>query len=162
MNHQKTQMHYSRRMLGAVLANRKIAVCVGIAMLLTACGSSKPGASDIEPYLVDNFGKCPLWTLQGVKKTDGVELENAYRLDYSAELTLKDSPENTVKVFLVHEHDPLYTPCTDSITAMVYQMASNGQKTIAKNYVLSGYAGFVKFEKGWRIATGIENTFTPK
>jgi hypothetical protein len=33
MNHQKTQIHYSRRMLGAVLANRKIVVCVGISIL---------------------------------------------------------------------------------------------------------------------------------
>lgn len=77
-------MHYSRRMLGAVLANRKIAVCVGIAMLLTACGSSKPGASDIEPYVIDQLGQCQLWTISDVRKTHGIEDGATYRVDFTA------------------------------------------------------------------------------
>jgi hypothetical protein len=139
----------------------KVVGGVCLAVLLTAC-SSKPGVEDIEPYLVkDNFGLCPLWTVHDVKKTDGAELENAYRIDYSAVLTLKKSPRETVDEYLAHEHDPVYEPCTDSLTAMLQLTLKSGQKLINSEYQMNGFAGFIKSEKGWRIATGIKNTFTP-
>lgn len=140
----------------------KVVSGVCLITMLSAC-SSAPDVEDIEPYLIkDNFGTCPLWTVHDVKKTDGAEIQNAYRLDYSAVLTLKKAPKDTVDEYLAHEHDPIYRPCTDTITTLLYQVINSGKKQLNSEYQMSGYAGFIKSEKGWRIATPIQNTFTPK
>lgn len=159
MNHQKTQMHYSRRMLGAVLANRKIAVCVGTAMLLTACGSSKPGASDIEPYVIDQLGQCQLWTISDVRKTDGIEDGATYRVDFTAKLTLKDTPEQTMENYGKHQMDPSYMGCHLYVSRLV---AVTESMSFAKQYVVTGAGILIKSEQGWRLRGELQSGFQPK
>ena len=159
MNHQTTQMHYSRRMLGAVLANRKIAVCVGIAMLLTACGSSKPGASDIEPYVIDQLGQCQLWTISDVRKTDGIEDGATYRVDFTAKLTLKDTPEQALANYGKHQMDPSYVGCHLYISRLITVTET---MSLAKQYEVTGAGILIKSEQGWRLRGELQSGFQPK
>lgn len=158
MNHKKTKTLFPHRMLGAVLANRKIAVCVGIAMLLTACGSSKPGASDIEPYVIDQLGQCQLWTITDVRKTDGIEDGATYRVDFTAKLTLKDTPEQALENYKQHQMDPSYMGCHLYISRLVKVTES---MSLAKQYVVTGAGILIKSEQGWRLRGELQSGFQP-
>src|SRR4051812_24051256 len=84
---------------------------LSIALSLSGCGLSKPGASDIEPYVMDALGQCQLWTIGDVRKVDGIEQGNEYRVDFTAKLTLKEAPEQAVRSYSQHRMDPNYVGC---------------------------------------------------
>lgn len=158
MNHQKTQMHLFHRVLGAVIANRKIAVCVGIAILVTACGSSKPGASDIEPYVIEQLGQCQIWTISDVRKTDGIEDGAAYRVDFTAKLTMKETPEQAFEIYKQHGMDPSYMGCHLYIAQLLMVTES---RSLAKQYLVTGAGVLIKSEQGWRLRGEIHSGFQP-
>lgn len=64
---------------------------------LVGC-SSKPGESDIEMGLVDEF-KCPILEISNVKKTDGVDSGNRrYEVSYTFEVAIKGRGDAAAKL----------------------------------------------------------------
>lgn len=172
MNHKNAQTNPSHRVLGGASANRKMAACIGIALSLAACSLSKPGAADIEPYVMDEFGKCFLWTISDVRKVDGIEEGNAYRVDFTAKLTLKETPEQAVRSYAQHQQDPSNASCYkyDSLLALMPsdEMIAKAMesKTVppllwAKQYEVTGAGILVKSEKGWRLSGDIQSAINP-
>ena len=95
-----------------------VAITLGSA-ILSACGQSKPGASDIEPYVMEELSNCPLWSVSDVRKVDGIATEDSYQVDFSAKLTLKATPEETSRAYVAHERDTAYLGCHLVISQLV-------------------------------------------
>lgn len=158
MNHQKTQARYSHRLLGDFMTSRKIAVCIGIAISLAACGSSKPGASDIAPYVIDQLGQCQLWEISDVRKTDGIEDGQMYRIDFTAKLTLKGTPEQALEIYKKHQMDPTYIGCHLYIARLVTVTET---MSLVKQYGVEGAGLLIKSEQGWRLRGELQSGFRP-
>lgn len=137
---------------------------------LTAGCSSKPGASDVEPYVMADLGACPLWEITDVSKADGVAQENSYRVDFTAMLTLKDSPEKAWE----DATQPRSIASTQASCNMywVVLLRTGGAVAIpeprlpglslSKQYKVAGSALMVKSERGWQLAQDIGGlTFEP-
>lgn len=125
-----------------------IAIMLGSTCILSACGQSKPGASDIEPYVVAELSNCPLWSVSEVRKLDGIETEDSYQVDFSARLTLSASPEETLRGYVAHERDAAYLGC-HFVIAQLMDVRIRGLPT--KKYDISGAGELVKSENGWRL-----------
>jgi hypothetical protein len=114
--------------------------------LIAGC-SGTPGPADIEPYVQGEVGSCPLWTVSNIKKTDGEADGNNYRLDISAELTLKGSSDETSTTYKNNGFRPEFKPCH----AYIMHMYSKDGQTLSQKFVIEGFAIFTKTEKGWRV-----------
>lgn len=125
-----------------------VAITLGSACILSACGQSKPGASDIEPYVMAELSNCPLWSVSDVRKVDGIATEDSYQVDFSAKLTLKATPEETSRAYVAHERDTAYLGCHLVISQLV-DVRLRGLPT--KKYDISGAGELVKSESGWRL-----------
>ena len=125
-----------------------VAVTLGSACILSACSQSKPGASDIEPYVMAELSNCPLWSVSDVRKVDGIATEDSYQVDFSAKLTLKATPEETSRAYVAHERDSAYLGCHLIISQLV-DVRLRGLPT--KKYDISGAGELVKSESGWRL-----------
>ena len=125
-----------------------VAITLGSACILSACGQSKPGASDIEPYVMAELSNCPLWSVSDVRKLDGIATEDSYQVDFSAKLTLKATPEETSRAYVAHERDTAYLGCHLVISQLV-DVRLRGLPT--KKYDISGAGELVKSESGWRL-----------
>jgi len=125
-----------------------VAITLGSACILSACGQSKPGASDIEPYVMAELSNCPLWTVSDVRKVDGIATEDSYQVDFSAKLTLNATPEETSRAYVAHERDTAYLGCHLVISQLV-DVRLRGLPT--KKYDISGAGELVKSESGWRL-----------
>lgn len=144
--------------ISRLVARCKIAIIIGISVSLGACGSSKPGASDIEPYVKEQLGQCQLWTISDVRKTDGIEDGGMYRIDFTAKLTLKESPEQAMQSYGKHQMDPNYIGCHMYIARLVRITES---MSLEKQYEVSGAGVMVKSEKGWRLNGELRSSFQP-
>lgn len=144
--------------VASLVARCKIAALIGIVISLAACGSSKPGASDIEPYVMEQLGQCQLWTISDVRKTDGIEDGGMYRIDFTAQLTLKESPEQAMQSYGKHQMDPNYIGCHMYVSTLVRITES---MSFAKQYEVSGAGVMVKSEKGWRLNGELRSSFQP-
>ena len=125
-----------------------VAFTLGSACILSACSQSKPGASDIEPYVMAELSNCPLWSVSDVRKVDGIATEDSYQVDFSAKLTLKATPEETSRAYVAHERDTAYLGCHLVISQLV-DVRLRGLPT--KKYDISGAGELVKSESGWRL-----------
>lgn len=124
------------------------AIILSSACILSACGQSKPGASDIEPYVMAELSNCPLWSVSDVRKVDGIAAEDSYQVDFSAKLTLKATPEETSRAYMAHERDRAYLGC-HFVIAQLVDVRIRGLPT--KKYDISGAGELVKSESGWRL-----------
>jgi len=82
-----------------------------------------------------------------IKKTDGEADGNNYRLDISAELTLKGSSDETSTTYKNNGFRPEFKPCH----AYIMHMYSKDGQTLSQKFVIEGFAIFTKTEKGWRV-----------
>lgn len=123
-------------------------ITLGSACILSACGQSKPGASDIEPYVMAELSNCPLWSVSEVRKVDGIATGDSYQVDFSAKLTLKATPEETSRAYVAHERDTAYLGCHLVISQLV-DVRLRGLPT--KKFDISGAGELVKSESGWRL-----------
>ncbi|MEM8515420.1 hypothetical protein RCH14_004781 [Massilia sp. MP_M2] len=153
------------------LARKSTSLIAAIAVtgfLSTAC-SSKPGSSDIVPFVMDDLGACPLWEIADVKKTDGVAQEPNYQIDFTATLTLKENPvklwEDAKRASAI-----AWTPACNIYWAVLIQQGGTVPIpeprvpgfSMSEKYSVSGYAVLVKSENGWQLAQEIRGlSFTP-
>lgn len=125
-----------------------IAITLGSICVLSACGQSKPGASDIEPYVMAELSNCPLWSVSDVRKVDGIATEDSYQVDFSAKLTLGATPEQTLRRYVDHGKEEAYLGC-HFVIAQLSDTRIRGLPT--KKYDISGAGELVKSESGWRL-----------
>lgn len=125
-----------------------IAIMLGSICVLSACGQSKPGASDIEPYVMAELSNCPLWSVSDVRKVDGIATEDSYQVDFSAKLTLGATPEQTLRKYVDHGKEAAYLGC-HFVIAQLSDTRIRGLPT--KKYDISGAGELVKSESGWRL-----------
>lgn len=128
---------------------RNLAVLLGVALTAAACGLSSPGASDIAPYVMDDLGQCPLWTISDIRKVDGIAARDSYRVDFTAKLTLTSAPEDTNRNYIQHQGEPGYMGCHVIIPHLA--TVQNRTVILSKQYDVSGMGELVKSEKGWRL-----------
>lgn len=136
---------------------RLIAVAL-IGLSATAC-SSKPGAADIEPFVMDELGACKLWDVSNIKKTDGVAQGERYQIVFSARLTFKASPAEVWEDSKRPESLASTPACNPILLALIQQPGGSfaipeprlGGATLSKQYEVSGSAVVVKSEQGWRL-----------
>lgn len=125
-----------------------IAIMLGSICVLSACGQSKPGASDIEPYVMAELSNCPLWSVSNVRKLDGIASEGSYQVDFSSKLTLKATPEEALRRYVEHGKEAAYLGCH----FIIAQLSNPGNPTLlSKSYEVSGAGEMVKSESGWRL-----------
>ena len=124
----------------------RLATALSLVALIAGC-SSTPGPDDIEPYVQNEVGSCPLWTVSNIKKTDGAAEGNNYRLDVSAELTLKASSDETSAMYKNNGFRPEFKPCH----AYIVHMYSKDGQTLSQKFAIGGFAIFTKTENGWRL-----------
>ncbi|MGF6182735.1 hypothetical protein ABIB42_003771 [Massilia sp. UYP32] len=136
--------------------------------LTTGC-SSKPDASDVEPYVIADLGACALWKISDVSKADGVAENDSYRVDFTAMLTLKDSPEKAWE----DSTQPRSVASTQACNIYWVVLLNKGGAvaipeprlpglSLSKQYKVAGSAVMVKSEKGWQLAQEIGGlTFEP-
>ncbi|MDN2677681.1 hypothetical protein [Janthinobacterium sp. SUN033] len=125
-----------------------IAIMLSSACMLSACGKSKPSASDIEPYVMAELSNCPLWSVSDVRKVDGIATEDSYQVDFSAKLTLRATPEQTLRRYVDHGKEAAYLGC-HFVIAHLSDTRIRGLPT--KKYEISGAGELVKSESGWRL-----------
>lgn len=125
-----------------------IAIMLGSICVLSACGQSKPGASDIEPYVMAELSNCPLWSVSDVRKVDGIATDDSYQVDFSAKLTLRATPEQTLRRYVDHGKEAAYLGC-HFVIAQLMDVHIRGLPT--KKYDISGAGELVKSESGWRL-----------
>lgn len=125
-----------------------IAIMLGSICVLSACGQSKPGASDIEPYVMAELSNCPLWSVSDVRKVDGIATDDSYQVDFSAKLTLRATPEKTLRRYVDHGKEAAYLGC-HFVIAQLMDVHIRGLPT--KKYGISGAGELVKSESGWRL-----------
>lgn len=137
---------------------RRLAAVALIGLSATAC-SSKPGAADIEPFVMDELGACKLWDVSHIKKTDGVAQGERYQVDFSAKLTFKASPAE-VWEDSKRPGSLASTPvCNAIFRALLLQSGGSFAipepqlkgATLSKQYEVRGSAVVVKSEQGWRL-----------
>ena len=126
-----------------------VMTAVALAVVLLAACDSKPGTSDIEPYIMDGIGKCPLWTISDLKKVDGIAQGDIYQVEFSATLTFKQEHAKAKQELDAHVKNGVtaegdYEYCMPQ-TALY---AVNGT---AQQYSMAGVLPMVKSEKGWRL-----------
>ncbi|MFZ6656540.1 hypothetical protein [Undibacterium sp. TJN19] len=150
----------------------QLIAAIGAVLSLTACGNGKPGASDIEPYIKNVLGQCELWTVSDVRKVDGIEEGKSYRVDFTAALTLKQSPEQARQSYIQHKMDPSWIGCHTYISNLAVLNANQDKAELVKQYNVSGFGMLIKSEQGWRLvgdnlhlefapASGSENATAP-
>lgn len=150
----------------------RMIVAFGAVLSLAACGNGKPGASDIEPYIKNVLGQCELWTVGDVRKVDGIEEGKSYRVDFTAALTLKQSPEQARQSYIQHKMDPSWIGCHTYISNLAVLNANQDKAELVKKYNVSGFGMLIKSEQGWRLvgdnlhlefapASGSENATAP-
>jgi hypothetical protein len=115
---------------------------------------------------MDRFGQCQLWTISDVRKADGIEEGEAYRVDFTAKLTLKETPEQTMATYRQHQMDPNYAACHQYVSYLVIPVegpVSSAEESIsfAKQYEIAGAGMLVKSEKGWRLRGNLQSSFNP-
>lgn len=125
-----------------------IAIMLGSICVLSACDQSKPGASDIEPYVMAELSNCPLWSVSDVRKVDGIATEDSYQVDFSAKLTLRATPMQTLRRYVDHGKEAAYLGC-HFVIAQLSDARIRGLPT--KKYDISGAGELVKSESGWRL-----------
>lgn len=139
------------RKLPFLLAVNKVmegAIMLGSICILSACVQSKPGASDIEPYVMAELSNCPLWSVSDVRKLDGIANEGSYQVDFSSKLTLKATPEEALRRYVEHGKEVAYLGCH----FIIAQLSNPRNPTLlSKNYEVSGAGEMVKSESGWRL-----------
>ena len=129
----------------------RMIVAIGAVLSLTACGFGKPGSSDIEPYIKNALGQCELWTVNDVRKVDGIEEGKSYRVDFTATLAMKQSPEQAFQSYLQHKMDPSWIGCHTYISNLAIMSASRDKVELVKKYEVSGFGMLIKSEQGWRL-----------
>lgn len=150
----------------------RVIAAIGTALSLTACGLGKPSSSDIEPYIKNALGQCELWTVSDVRKVDGIEEGKSYRVDFTATLSMKQSPEQAFQSYLQHKMDPSWIGCHTYISNLAIMSASRDKVELVKKYEVSGFGMLIKSEQGWRLlgdnlqfefapAPGSENAAAP-
>jgi len=125
-----------------------LAAAAFAAVLLAAC-NSKPGASDIEPYIMNGVGRCPLWTISDFKKVDGVPQGDVYQVEFAAKLTFKQEHAKAKEEF--HSHANTQTADGDYEYCMSQQALRALELGTAQEYSVSGVLPMVKSENGWRL-----------
>jgi hypothetical protein len=162
----KSKLHSRRRVQPTISA--LLALCTFSASL-TGC-SSKPGASDVEPFVMEDLGACPLWKISDVRNTNSVAQGDRYKVDFAATLTFNDSPE---KVWEDSKRDRSIasTPACNVYFIVLIQQPGGSYAlperqvagaTLSQQYKVAGYATLVKSEKGWQIIDEIRGlSFEP-
>lgn len=120
-----------------------LCLCAGT---LTGCGKGAPSVADIQPPLLGDLGQCDLWTISDIKKVDGIPGKESYRVDFSATLTMKNTPRETLRKLHENERDPRFMSCH-----MVIGHLARPDLSLWKQYGVTGAGEFVKSEKGWRL-----------
>ena len=69
----------------------QIAMSVVIGFFITACGSSTPSTSDIKDYIKAKFSSCENINITNIKKTNGYQDGNYYKIDFEYAIKLKDA-----------------------------------------------------------------------
>ena len=146
-----TPKNQIKRALAHFASGRQTIVVIGTVLSLTACGIGKPGASDIEPYIKNALGQCELWTVSDVRKVDGLEDGKSYRVDFTATLAMKQSPEQAFESYLQHKMDPSWIGCHNYISNLAILSPSRDKVTLVKKYDVSGFGMLLKSEQGWRL-----------
>jgi hypothetical protein len=137
---------------------RRLTAVALIGLSAAAC-SSKPGAADIEPFVMDELGACKLWDVSNIKKTDGVAQGDRYQIDFSAKLTFKASPAEIWEEFKRPESLASTPACNAILIALIQQPGGSFAipepklrgATLSKQYAVRGSAVVVKSEQGWRL-----------
>ena len=137
---------------------RRLTAVALIGLTAAAC-SSKPGAADIEPFVMDELGACKLWDVSNIKKTDGVAQGDRYQIDFSAKLTFKASPAEIWEEFKRPESLASTPACNAILIALIQQPGGSFAipepklrgATLSKQYAVRGSAVVVKSEQGWRL-----------
>jgi hypothetical protein len=70
-------------------------ILVGLALSLSGCGDSAPDTGDIKDYLADQSSSCQHLLVTNVKKTNGYQDEDRYRVDF--EFSIKTKDQNLLK-----------------------------------------------------------------
>lgn len=121
-------------------------VCMLAALALAACGKSSPGVPDITPALMADINQCELWTVSDVKKVDGIPGKESYRVDFSAKITMKGTPEDALQKLTANASDPDWRGCLNVANRFV-----GPDMALWKSYDVTGFGEFIKSEKGWRL-----------
>lgn len=120
-----------------------LCLCAGT---LTGCGKGAPSVDDLQPPLMSDLGQCDLWTISDIKKIDGIPGKESYRVDFSATLTMKNTPRETLQKLHENEYDPRFMSCHIFIAHL-----ARPDLSLWKQYGVTGAGEFVKSEKGWRL-----------
>lgn len=85
--------------------NMKNLLLLCSALSLAGCNSS-PSNSDLENFLEPKFASCQNIKLVDIKKTNGYEEDNHYRVDFSYGIELKDASRlKEIKAIWLQEHE---------------------------------------------------------
>jgi hypothetical protein len=118
---------------------------------------------------MNDLGACPLWKISDVSKTDGVADGNRYRVDFTAILTLKDSPSKAWadagqpgSVASMPVCNMYWIALLQKGGSFVIPEPRLGGLSLSEQYKVTGYAVMVKSENGWRLAKEISGlSFDP-
>jgi hypothetical protein len=131
-----------------------IAAILGAAISLTGCGASKPGTYDIAPFLQERIANiCPRWDIADIRKVDGIQQGETYRVDFVAKMTFHaDRPKSA---------DP-FVQCVTGLQqgGLVFDPNAEGGIKATKLDV-TGWGVLTKSEKGWRLIVDDASPMAP-
>jgi len=122
-----------------------IAAILGAAITLSGCGASKPGTDDIAPFLQERISNiCPRWDIADIRKVDGIQQGEMYRVDFVAKMTFHGERPGGA--------DPFGVGCITGLQqgGLVFDPAS-GSGVKATKLDVTGWGVLTKSEKGWRL-----------
>jgi hypothetical protein len=149
-NNQAYTNHISRLFV-RLTEKRQLIVAIGAVVSLAACDGNKPRSSDIEPYVTNALGQCQLWTISDVRKVDGIEEGKSYRVDFTATLAMRQTPDQAFQSYLQHKMDPSWMGCHVYVSNLAIVSASGKTAEFSKKYEVSGFGMLIKSENGWRL-----------
>lgn len=152
----KTPLTVNRKS-GRLLVSRAGLAAISLISFLAGCEAPKPGAAEIEPYLVEQLGQCPLWTVSDVTKLDGIADGDAYRVDFAAKMNLKWSSEESIKRVGT---DQAYFACHYFLPHLM-NLVLPRRPELLRQYEVHGAGILVKSEQGWRLLRQLELEFSP-
>lgn len=130
-----------------------------LAYLLTACGLSKPGTDDIAPFVQERMGSavCQLWDLTDIRKVDGLQQGDDYRVDFVAKLTFKDE---WFKQLQIKSDWGKYNACALAVINRGFNFLQE-PGSLATKLDVKGFGVLVKSEQGWRLRGDLDYSLTP-
>jgi hypothetical protein len=161
MTQPPSKLHKAAELVGVIVTALCVVIGIGVFVLFAIPGASIPDTNEIAPYVDERIGNvCDLWDVTAVRKVNGVQQGNEYRVDFAANLTFRDEWFEQLDQAGTTGWDSNNKGCRQALIYGDYDFEREADRRASK-LDIHGYGVMVKLENRWQLSGDLEYKLVP-